>query len=168
MSVYFLFLFAANIICAQVSQDSLSKMALDYMSAYSEWNVEKMGAFYKDSVHFKDPTAVEAFQTNFDLVGKDKVMSLLKSVFPDAPPEYASFKVKEHFVSGTHAIINSNFELVLPKSWFGDSALGKIFVSVPMVTILKFDEKKISSHFDYVDYNSYQKQISFQVKEKKE
>lgn len=151
----------------QAKKDNITDLAIQYLSAYSDWDVAKMKTFYSDSIHFKDPTAIEAFNSDYDVVGKEKVAAKFKSVFPDVLPEHVSFNIKTHFKSGTFVIINSTFELILPKSWYGDAASGKIFVSVPMITILRFKDQKIISHQDYVDYDSYNKQISFQLKKEK-
>lgn len=148
----------------QAKKVDIINLATQYISAYSDWDVAKMKTFYSDSIHFNDPTAIEVFNSDYDVVGKEKVANKFKSVFPDIKPEYVSFNIKSHFKSGTFVIINSTFELILPKSWYGDAASGKIFVSVPMVTILRFKEQKIISHQDYVDYDSYNKQISYQLK----
>lgn len=154
----------ANVKEKQVKKDNITDLAIQYMAAYSDWNVSKMKTFYSDSIHFNDPTAIEAFNSDYNVVGKEKVANKFKSVFPDIPPEYVSIRIKEHFKSGSFIIMNLTFELILPKSWYGDAATGEIFVSVPMVTILKFKDLKIMSHQDYVDYDSYNKQISYQLK----
>ena len=150
---------------AQNETKTIEELALGYMAAYSEWNPQKMGSFYADSVQFKDPTALEVFGPKFNVQGKDELVELMAGIFPDGPPEYVNFAVKDYFVSGTYAVVNSTFELVLPKQWYGEAADGEIFVSVPITTILRFKEGKLVSHQDYVDYNNYQKQIKLQLKE---
>lgn len=156
-----------NVVSQNDATNRNTDIALQYMKAYSAWDVAKMKTFYSDSIQFKDPTAVETFNSNYDAIGKEKVAAIFKGVFPDALPEYVSFNVKEHFKSGSFVVINSTFQLILPKSWNGDTASEKIFVSVPMVTILRFKNQKIISHKDYVDYDSYKQQISLQLKTKK-
>ena len=143
----------------------IANLALQYMEAYSNWDSHKMKTFYSDSIHFKDPTALEIFGPQYDALGKENVANVFKNVFPEKLPDYINFKVKDYFESGTYVVINSDFEFVLPKAWYGDKASGKIFVSVPLVTILRFKDEKISSHQDFVDYNSYRKQISLQLKD---
>jgi limonene-1,2-epoxide hydrolase len=76
------------------------------------------------------------------------------------------FKLNSHFKSDNFVIINSTFESILPDEWFGNNANGKVFVSLPIVTILKFVGDKIISHTDYADYNTYKKQIQLQMKKK--
>ena len=153
-------------ISAQSIQKTPEKDALAYIEAYSKWDVDKMKKFYADSIHFHDPTAVEAFDAKYNVKGKDKVAKLFKNIFQNSLPEHISFKVNNYFSSGSFVVINTTFNLILPKSWYGDKANGKIFVSVPAVTILRFSKGKIISHKDYFDYDSYKKQISFQLKNK--
>lgn len=163
-TLYFLiFLFSLSA-SSQSKPSSIKSLALSYMKAYGDWDYNKMSTFYSDSIHFKDPTAIEAFGSNFDQIGKEKVRALFKSIFPDKLPEHVAFLVKDIFVSGTYAIVNSDYELILPSSWSGDKSHGKIFVRIPIITILKFDKGKISSHKDYADYDSYKKQIALQIK----
>lgn len=165
----FLFLSVLNLhfVSAQSIEKVSVKDALSYMNAYSDWNIDKMKEFYSDSIHFHDPTAVEAFRNNYNVKGKEKVVALLKGIFSGSTPKHISFKVKEHFTSGSFIIINSTFTLIVPTSWFGKQADGKIFVSVPAVTVLRFSKGKIISHKDYFDYDSYKKQIALQLKTKK-
>ncbi len=163
-----MFLFALNA-NSQNKTPSIKSLSLSYMKAYGDWDYKKMGTFYSDSIHFQDPTAIEAFaSSNFDLVGKEKVVGLFKSIFPDKLPEHVAFRVKDLFVSGSYAVISSYYELLLPKSWYKEKADGKIFINIPIVTILRFNKGKIISHSDYADYNAYKKQISLQLKKSKQ
>lgn len=157
-----LFLVTFHVI-SQEKEGAIKDLALNYMKAYSNWDYAKMNTFYTDSIHFKDPTAQEVFGLGYDLVGKDKVTTFFKSIFPNALPEHLSFIIKEHFVSGSHVVVNATFNLILPEGWYGGGRSGKIFVSVPLVTILRFQGEKIMMHHDYVDYNSYLKQIRLQT-----
>ncbi len=144
----------------------IEKLALDYMKAYSDWNYEKMSTFYHDSIHFIDPTAQVAFKQKFEHKGIENVKNSFKRIYGEAKPEFVVFKVNSHFISDNFAIINSTFESILPEEWFGDKANGKVFIALPVVTILKFAGDKIISHIDYADYNTYRQQIKLQMKKK--
>ena len=159
-----LFIFLISTIKGQnIKSTDIQDIALDYMQAYSDWNYKRMSSFYHDSIHFHDPTAELAFNGRYEFFGVDSVKNFIKNAFGGAIPEFLVFKVNENFVSNDFVIINSTFESILPKAWFGDKTKGKVFVSLPFVTILKFKANKIISHTDYADYKTYKYQISLQM-----
>jgi len=162
--LFFLFSIGiTNISIGQINSTKISEIGIKYMRAYSDWNVDVMGTFYADSIHFQDPTAKEAFQISFDFTGKENVISMFRNVFKDQKPEHVAFKVKNTFESGSYVIFNSNYELIAPSSWFGKNVTDKVFISISVLTILKFKNDKIIEHIDYADYNSYKKQIGLQI-----
>jgi len=141
----------------------LLERAHQYMKAYSDWNIDAMSAMHHEAIQFNDPTATEAFKRSFAKQGKQEVADFLKGIFAEQRPEYSVFKISQHFVSGDHVVIQSTFESLLPKNWYGERAIGPVLVAIPITTILVFEGDKIISHTDYADYHSYQQQVGLQM-----
>jgi len=152
--------------CQTPSEGKLNKtIALEYMEAYGNWDFEKMKTYYDENVHFDDPTGAEAFKSKFDVNGKENVYNLIKNVykaFEDSKPPYIKIEIDKVFTSGSFIVINSTYESIIPNSWFKDSNSEKIMVSIPFLTILQIKEGKITSHKDYADYDTWNKQIQAQ------
>jgi limonene-1,2-epoxide hydrolase len=148
---------------ASDDKPSLKQLASQYMQAYSDWDIEAMSALHSDEVRFDDPTATEVFGRSFAHQGKTQVNAFLKGIFADNTPRYLAFKVHQQYVSGNHVVIHSNFESVLPDSWYGERATGPVFVAIPITTVLVFKDNQIISHTDYADYDSYQQQVNRQL-----
>ena len=142
----------------------IGKLALEFMHAYSDWDTDKMGNYYDDAVHFEDPTANDAFNNGSDVTGKDSVLKFIKAIFKEKT-DFVRFDVKSHFVSKNYVVVQSLFETIIPQAWLGPkgSEFGKVFISIPVTTVLHFKDDKIIEHIDYADYNTYLKQIRLQT-----
>lgn len=153
---------------SQESDNTVEKIALEYMEAYGDWDFDRMKTFYADNVIFEDPTGTEAFGQAFKFEGKEKVHSFFKGIFKDKfendKPPYVSFIIEKTFFSGSHAIINSTFECIIPTSWYKEGSDETVLISVPFVTILQIKNGLIESHTDYGDYKKYNTQIQSQLK----
>ena len=147
-------------------------IALKYMEAYGDWDFDTMKPFYAENIHFEDPTGSEAFNQKFDFNGIEEVYNFFKNVFKNGfkneKPPYVNFRIEKVFESGSFVIINSTFECQLPNSWFKESSLESILISIPFLTILQIENGKIISHADYGGYDNYMKQIQVQITNNKE
>jgi len=136
---------------------------LNYYQAYSRWDVQGMGSFYHDDIEFRDLTAKDAFKGGkYEHNGKADVVKFWSGIFGDTPPEYSNVRVVSLFTAGDYVIANTIFSLVLPPSWTGN-APGKVYVTLPIKTALRFRDGKIISQHDFADYAMYRKQIEVQV-----
>lgn len=147
---------------------SNTEIAISYMKAYGDWDFDTMKTFYAEDIHFEDPTAKEAFKQPFAFDGKENVYNFFKNVFKDAfendKPPFVNFIIERSFTSGSHTIINSTFECVLPTTWFKKDSNETVFVSIPFTTILTIENGLITKHVDYGDYSKYSEQIKAQLK----
>lgn len=137
------------------------KIARDYIKAYASGDVETMASFYADQIDFKDLTAKNVFKSqNYELQGKDKVKSFWKGVLVDSNPGFLNVEIDGLFYASNFVMLNTRFSMVLPKTWTG----GKegVYVNIPIKTILQIKEGRIIKHFDFADYNVYNKQIALQ------
>lgn len=136
-------------------------IARDYIKAYASGDVETMASFYADQIDFKDLTAKNVFKSqNYELQGKDKVKSFWKGVLVDSNPGFLNVEIDGSFYASNFVMLNTRFSMVLPKTWTG----GKegVYVNIPIKTVLQIKEGKIIKHFDFADYNVYNKQIALQ------
>lgn len=145
-------------------QNSEEQIAKAYMQAYSNWDFEKMSTFYHDSVRFHDPTAEAAFpNAAYKHQGKDAVKGFFSGVFNQQQPEFVRLKSNGEFSAANIFIFHSDFECILPSAWFGEGVEGKVFVSIPLDTILEIKDGKIYRHTDYGGYKIYNSQINAQL-----
>lgn len=153
---------------AQTEIDTNKDVAMAYMKAYGNWDFDKMKTFYSENIHFEDPTAKEAFKQSFIFDGKENVYNFFKSVFKDKfdgdKPPYVNFNITNTFTTGSHTVVNSTFECILPTSWFKENSQETIFISIPFTTILTIENGLIIRHIDYGDYTTYFEQINAQIK----
>ncbi|RZS93574.1 nuclear transport factor 2 family protein [Aquimarina brevivitae] len=152
---------------AQTKKTTNTAIALAYMKAYGDWDFDSMKIFYSDAIHFEDPTAKEAFKQPFVFDGKESVYTFFKDVFKDQfendKPPYVDFKISKTFSSGSHTVVNSTFECVLPAAWFKENSEETILISIPFTTILTIENGLITKHIDYGDYTTYFEQINAQI-----
>ena len=136
-------------------------IAREYIKAYASGDVESMASFYADKIDFKDLTAKNVFKSqNYELQGKDQVKSFWKGVLVDSNPGFLNVEIDGLFYASNFVMLNTRFSMVLPKAWTG----GKdgVYVNIPIKTILQIKDGKIIKHFDFADYNVYNKQIALQ------
>ena len=139
-------------------------IALDYMKAYTAWDIDQMSTHYDASVHFTDFIAIEAFKgSNFDHVGKENVTAFWKGIFENKKPEFVNITVQNVYATSSFVVVHTLFELVLPDAWTPKST-DKVFVSFPIKTVLQFKDGKIISQKDFANYAQYNKQIGLQTK----
>lgn len=139
---------------------------LQYYEAYGRWDVPKMSSFYHDSITFMDLTAKDTFKGGkFEHQGKGEVTQFWSGIFGNTPLEYVSMTVHNTFTAGDYVVANTTLSLLLPPSWTGN-APGKVYVSLPIKTLLRFKDGKIISQFDFADYATYNKQIEIQLPSK--
>ena len=160
-------LFINSLSFAQSETNANKNIAMDYMEAYGNWDFDKMKTFYSENIHFEDPTANDAFKQPFVFDGKEKVYQFFKNVFEgkfeNAKPSYVNFIIEKSFTSGSHTVVNSTFECVLPTSWFAKNSNETIFISIPFTTILTIENGLITTHIDYGNYTKYFEQINAQI-----
>lgn len=138
--------------------------ALAYMQTYAAWDLDKMGEFYHDGVHFTDFTAIEAFPgAKFDHTGKTNVTDFWKGIFGPNKPPFVNVTVHNAFATGSFVVLNTVFELVLPANWTRKPE-ERVYVSFPIKTVLRFEGGKIISQMDFANYDLYNKQIQIQTK----
>ncbi|WP_436515629.1 nuclear transport factor 2 family protein [Ekhidna sp. To15] len=141
---------------------SSMKIALEYIMAYSNKDLQKMSSFYSDNIVFKDLTAKDAFKSsNFELEGIDAVTQLWKGIIIESNTSYINVKVNNSFQAGPFIMLNTTFSMILPGAWTGGTE--GVFVNFPIKTILKIEEGKIILHYDFADYNAYAHQIKIQT-----
>lgn len=139
-------------------------IALDYMKAYTAWDIDQMSTHYDASVHFTDFIAVEAFKgSTFDHVGKENVTAFWKGIFENKKPEFVNVTVQNVYATSSFVVLHTLFELVLPDAWTPKST-DRVFVSFPIKTVLQFKDGKIISQQDFANYAQYNKQIGLQTK----
>ena len=139
--------------------------ALAYMKAYSAWDIDKMGSFYQDSVHFTDYTAIEAFKgSDYDHVGKNDVVNFWKGIFNNKKPDYVNITVHGVFSTANFVVLHTVFDLLLPDDWTPKSS-DKVLVSLQIKTVLGFEDGKIIRHIDFANYDLYMKQMRIQTKQ---
>lgn len=162
--LFVLVLAIGNPLSAQNNADENEKIAKAYIAAYNNWDFEAMSKLHHDSIHFHDPTAEVAFANgSYKHDGKAAVKGFFSGVFNNGQPEHVKLVVKETFSSVNIFIFHSDFECVLPGSWFGKDVTEKVFVSIPLDTILEIKDGKVFRHTDYGDYSSYARQIQSQI-----
>lgn len=138
--------------------------ALDYMKAYSSWDIDQMSTYYDTSVHFTDFIAIEAFKGGkYEHHGKDNVTKFWKGIFENEKPHFVNVTVQNAYATGSFVVLHTIFEMVLPDSWTPKSS-DKVLVSFPIKTVLGFRDGKIISQSDFADYALYSKQINVQIK----
>lgn len=136
-------------------------IAKDYLKMYSRNDLNGMEKYYTDTSNFIDPTANDAFNTNqYVGKGKESVLKTFKEVFDSTKDTYFNFDLKTTFYSGNYVMMNSTFSMILPDTW---SEGKNVYVSIPVLTILKIKNGKILEHIDYANYDLYKKQIKLQV-----
>jgi ketosteroid isomerase-like protein len=134
-----------------------------YYQAYAKWDVSTLTTFYHDSIEFKDLTAKDMFKGGtYEHNGKEDVSRFWSGIFKDTPLEYVDMIVHNMFTAGDFVMVNSTLSMVLPPSWTVN-APGKVYVSLPIKTVLRFKEGKIISQYDFADYNLYNKQMNAQM-----
>lgn len=139
------------------------KATLDYYRAYSRWDVAAMSTFFHDSIDFKDLTAKDSFAGGeFEHRGKEAVTKFWSGIFGDHQLSFVDMTVHNTFTAADFVIANTTLSLVLPALWTGN-APGKVYVSLPIKTLLKFKDGKIISQSDFADYTLYNKQIQAQL-----
>lgn len=138
--------------------------ALGYMSAYAQWNIDKMSTYFHDSVNFVDYTAIEAFPGGtYRHQGKIDVTKAWKDIFANDLPSFVNVTVQNAYATGSFVVLHTIFEMVLPDGWTPKSS-DKVLVSFPIKTVLRFRDGKIISQSDFADYALYLKQINVQIK----
>lgn len=149
---------------AQQTENINVKIALAYMEAYARWDTHAMSAFFHDSISFKDLTAKDVFKGGkFEHEGKKDVSAFWNGIFGDEKLEYVDMVVHNTFQAGDYVMLNTTLSMLLPASWTGN-APGKVYVSLPIKTALRFKDGKIISQRDFADYAIYNKQIQLQTK----
>ncbi|MEZ4943967.1 MAG: nuclear transport factor 2 family protein [Cyclobacteriaceae bacterium] len=139
-------------------------ITMAYMDAYSRWDTQTMSTFFHDSISFKDLTAKDAFKGGkFEHEGKPNVAGFWNGIFGDQRLEFVDMVVHNTFQAGSYVMLNTTLSMILPQSWTGN-APGKVYVSLPIKTALKFENGKIISQRDFADYAVYNKQIQIQTK----
>ncbi|MEZ4972654.1 MAG: nuclear transport factor 2 family protein [Cyclobacteriaceae bacterium] len=146
----------------EVSERNVST-TLGYYEAYSRWDVASMSTFFHDSIEFKDLTAKDMFKGGkFEHLGKEAVSKFWSGIFGDQRLSYVDMVVNNAFTAGDYVVVNTTLSLVLPPSWTGN-APGKVLVSLPIKSLLRFRDGKIIRQYDFADYTVYNKQIKVQL-----
>ncbi len=135
----------------------------NFYKSYSNWDIPGMTSCYADNIEFKDLTAKEAFPRGvYEHSGKAKVSAFWSGIFGDIKLGYVDVKLNSAFSAGNFVIANSMFSMVLPTEWTGKDS-GKVFISIPIKTLFQLKDGKIVTHYDFADYDSYNKQIQAQI-----
>ncbi|MGE0589053.1 MAG: nuclear transport factor 2 family protein [Cyclobacteriaceae bacterium] len=146
----------------EVGEQNVST-TMRYYEAYSRWDVASMSTFFHDSIEFKDLTAKDVFKSGkFEHLGKEAVSKFWSGIFGDQRLSYVDMVVNNAFTAGDYVVVNTTLSLILPPSWTGN-APGKVFVSLPIKSLLRFRDGKIIRQYDFADYALYNKQIEVQL-----
>lgn len=146
----------------EVGEQNMST-TMRYYEAYSRWDVASMSTFFHDAIEFKDLTAKDMFKGGkFEHFGKEAVSGFWSGIFGNEQLSYVDMVVNNAFTAGDYVIVNTTLSLVLPSSWTGN-APGKVFVTLPIKSLLGFRDGKIIRQYDFADYNLYNKQIQVQL-----
>lgn len=146
----------------EIAEQNVST-TLRYYEAYSQWDVTSMSMFFHDSIEFKDLTAKDMFKGGkFEHLGKEAVSKFWSGIFGDQTLSYVDMVVNNAFTAGDYVVVNTTLSLVLPPSWTGN-APGKVLVSLPIKSLLRFRDGKIIRQYDFADYTVYNKQIQVQL-----
>ncbi|MCA8888176.1 MAG: nuclear transport factor 2 family protein [Parvularculaceae bacterium] len=127
------------------------KIAIDYLSAYSTFDVEKIEPFLADDAVFEDPTSAgqTPLENGFFFEGKQAIIDGLGGY----AAQFAKFSVRYDFER--HYESAGNVVFVAQLNYLSTTTDGRVFEgAAPIVTVIRVRDGKVVRHSDYYDYRS--------------
>ena len=121
-------------------------VALDYLDAYQNFDVERMGAMYTEDIQFIDLTSTSQVNPPFIYEGRDDVVAAIQSVV-DFGYKSLNYDITRLYESGGYVVVAANTEAIV------NSGSGRSRLGAEIVTVLRVVEGQIAEHRDFYDYN---------------
>lgn len=138
---------------SKVETNKIEKVLQEYMEAWAEHNVTKIGNFFADEVQWYD------LPSDGITKGKSKVTKAITDAFMGYVPNMYWVKSGDTFISGNTITYEWTYGGTFNGSW-GDLAIkDKRFSIRGISTTTINDEGKITAQKDYYDLYGFQKQL---------
>jgi len=137
---------------------SIDRVAKSYLDAYTSSDEEALRHLLADDAEMLDVTAPAHFASAMRKKGREAIISYLNDYLKPVFEFPIRYDTHRSFFSESHAVFEANLIFYAKGPALG-MEVKRPFFRIPIVTVLKIENGKVTEHIDFTDYQSYARQI---------